>query len=229
MLGILVTAEVSGGHFNPTISIAWCVCGKLPWRKLPAYLVAQFLGSALAILLLLVVYWEKADEAGEGIGLLLASFPGLSSRPYWGSLVIDQVVASTFLLLAFSSIVERKLQPGPMLMALSVTGIILSLGLNAGSAMNPSMDFCAYLVAQFLGSALAILLLLVVYWEKADEAGEGIGLLLASFPNLSSRPYWGSLVIDQVVASTFLLLAFSSIVERKLQPGPMLMALSVAG
>jgi len=147
MLGILVTAEVSGGHFNPTISIAWCVCGRLPWRKLPAYLVAQFLGSALAILLLLVVYWEKADEAGEGIGLLLASFPGLSSRPYWGSLVIDQVVASTFLLLAFSSIVERKLQPGPMLMALSVTGIILSLGLNAGSAMNPSMDFCARAVA----------------------------------------------------------------------------------
>ena len=35
------------------------------------------MGSALAILLLLVVYWEKADEAGEGIGLLLASFPGL--------------------------------------------------------------------------------------------------------------------------------------------------------
>ena len=35
-----------------------------------------------------------------------------------------------------------------------------------------------------MGSALAILLLLVVYWEKADEAGEGIGLLLASFPNL---------------------------------------------
>ena len=22
-------------------SIAWCVCGRLPWRKLPAYLVAQ--------------------------------------------------------------------------------------------------------------------------------------------------------------------------------------------
>ena len=35
------------------------------------------MGSALAILLLLVVYWEKADQAGEGIGLLLASFPGL--------------------------------------------------------------------------------------------------------------------------------------------------------
>ena len=35
------------------------------------------MGSALAILLLLVVYWEKADQAGEGIGLFLASFPGL--------------------------------------------------------------------------------------------------------------------------------------------------------
>ena len=23
------------------ISIAWCVCGRMPWRKLPAYLIAQ--------------------------------------------------------------------------------------------------------------------------------------------------------------------------------------------
>jgi len=155
MLGILVTAEVSGGHFNPTISIAWCVCGRMPWRKLPAYLIAQFLGSALAVLLVLVVYWELAEKAGPSLGLGLASFPGLSTPPYWGSLVADQVVASTLLLLAFSSIVERKLQPGPLLMALSVTGIILSLGMNAGCAMNPSMDFCARaLAAAWSGSSV---------------------------------------------------------------------------
>jgi len=156
MLGILVTAEVSGGHFNPTISIAWCVCGRMPWRKLPAYLIAQFLGSGLAVLLVLVVYWEQADKAGVSLGLRLASFPNLSTPPYWASLVTDQVVASTFLLLAFSSIVERKLQPGPLLMALSVTGIILSLGMNAGCAMNPSMDFCSRAVAAaWSGSSVA--------------------------------------------------------------------------
>ena len=61
----------------------------MTWRALincqPAFLIKvhKFLGSALAILLLLVVYWEKADEAGEGIGLLLASFPNLVNLDKW--------------------------------------------------------------------------------------------------------------------------------------------------
>ena len=37
----------------------------------------QFLGSALAVLLVLVVYWEQADKLGVQLGLGLASFPGL--------------------------------------------------------------------------------------------------------------------------------------------------------
>ena len=72
----------------------------MPWKKLPAYLIAQvhrsrppekmnlgeasaetmffqFLGSALAVLLVLVVYWEQADKLGVQLGLGLASFPGL--------------------------------------------------------------------------------------------------------------------------------------------------------
>ena len=39
----------------------------------------QFLGSALAVLLVLVVYWELAEKAGPSLGLGLASFPGLVS------------------------------------------------------------------------------------------------------------------------------------------------------
>ena len=42
-----------------------------------SYFFPQFLGSALAVLLVLVVYWEQADKAGPTLGLGLTSFPGL--------------------------------------------------------------------------------------------------------------------------------------------------------
>ena len=121
-LGILVTAEVSGGHFNPTIRSRkqWngdfllqskqrqpmcfdqhcLVCLRKDaveeiasishrpgssidhalqkiwiWERLQMFF--QFLGSALAVLLVLVVYWEQADKLGVQLGLGLASFPGL--------------------------------------------------------------------------------------------------------------------------------------------------------
>lgn len=40
--------RISGGHFNPAISLAACVRGKLPLLHLPNYILAQFLGASLA-------------------------------------------------------------------------------------------------------------------------------------------------------------------------------------
>lgn len=45
MVLILVLAPVSGAHFNPAVTLAMSVTGKLPWREAPVYLVAQIVGS----------------------------------------------------------------------------------------------------------------------------------------------------------------------------------------
>lgn len=36
---------VSGAHVNPAVSLAMVILGKLPLKKFPVYVVAQFLGA----------------------------------------------------------------------------------------------------------------------------------------------------------------------------------------
>jgi aquaporin Z len=49
---ILFMGSVSGAHLNPGVSLAFALRGDFPWRRVPAYIVAQFLGAILATLLL---------------------------------------------------------------------------------------------------------------------------------------------------------------------------------
>ncbi|XP_075486545.1 aquaporin NIP1-1-like, partial [Primulina tabacum] len=38
----------SGAHFNPAVTVAFATCKRLPWKRVPAYISAQMLGSTLA-------------------------------------------------------------------------------------------------------------------------------------------------------------------------------------
>jgi glycerol uptake facilitator-like aquaporin len=42
---ILTLGPISGAHFNPAVTLALAATGKLPWREVPSYLVAQFAGG----------------------------------------------------------------------------------------------------------------------------------------------------------------------------------------
>jgi aquaporin Z len=45
---ILFMGAVSGAHLNPGVSIAFALRGDFPWKRVPAYIVAQFVGAVLA-------------------------------------------------------------------------------------------------------------------------------------------------------------------------------------
>jgi len=47
--------HISGGHFNPAVTLGAAVSGRLPWRDLPGYWVSQVVGGLLAGLALLVI------------------------------------------------------------------------------------------------------------------------------------------------------------------------------
>jgi glycerol uptake facilitator-like aquaporin len=63
---ILFMGTVSGAHLNPAVSIAFAARGDFPWKRVPAYIVAQFLGAILATLLL----WALIGKQGSA-GLTL--------------------------------------------------------------------------------------------------------------------------------------------------------------
>src|SRR5579885_2291112 len=60
--GLLVMAliytlgDVSGAHFNPVVTLAFALRGDFPWRRVPGYWLAQFVGSLLAALFLRLLF-----------------------------------------------------------------------------------------------------------------------------------------------------------------------------
>jgi glycerol uptake facilitator-like aquaporin len=51
---------VSGAHLNPAVSVAFAARGDFPWKRVPAYIGAQFVGAALATLVLWAFLGKQA-------------------------------------------------------------------------------------------------------------------------------------------------------------------------
>src|SRR6186997_1289453 len=57
---ILFMGKVSGAHLNPAVSVAFSLRGDFPWRRVPAYVIAQFLGAIVAT----SVLWALVGKQG---------------------------------------------------------------------------------------------------------------------------------------------------------------------
>ena len=51
MVMVYAGGNVSGGHYNPAVSLAAAIRGALAWRDFAPYIISQFIGGALAALL----------------------------------------------------------------------------------------------------------------------------------------------------------------------------------
>jgi glycerol uptake facilitator-like aquaporin len=88
---ILAFGPISGAHFNPAVTVADASQGGLPWREVPAYLLAQVLGAFLGVAMahgmfeLPVFAGSTHVRAGGGqiLGEALATFGLLCV--IWGS------------------------------------------------------------------------------------------------------------------------------------------------
>jgi len=56
---IITCAPVSGGHFNPAITICFAIWQGFPWRKVPHYIFSQIFGAFMAGLVLMGAYWPE--------------------------------------------------------------------------------------------------------------------------------------------------------------------------
>ncbi|KAH8807809.1 aquaporin-like protein [Xylogone sp. PMI_703] len=107
---ILICAPVSGGHFNPAITICFALWKGFPWRKVPQYIFAQVFGSFLAGLFVVGQYrqqiWDlKAKLIAEGVtsfnfnggpGSILCSFPN-ADQTNLGYLFMTEFFISSFI------------------------------------------------------------------------------------------------------------------------------------
>jgi glycerol uptake facilitator-like aquaporin len=75
---ILTFGPISGGHFNPAVSIADASQGGLPWRQVPGYIAAQLAGAILGVWVAHVMFGERllmlSLHARSGFAQLVSEF-----------------------------------------------------------------------------------------------------------------------------------------------------------
>src|SRR5260370_15993606 len=54
--GIIIAGKVSGGHYNPAVTIGLAASGRFAWADVPGYLVGQVVGAVVAALPLLPLH-----------------------------------------------------------------------------------------------------------------------------------------------------------------------------
>ena len=149
-LAIYVAGRRSGAHINPAVTVTLAVFEGFAWRKVMPYIGAQLLGAFIGALLVRWDYTETLAHVDPGHTIktqtVFATLPGNGSLPVseWGALR-DQIIGTAILLLVIRALGDVRNSPplanmAPLLIGLLIVVIGMSLGADAGYAINPARD-----------------------------------------------------------------------------------------
>jgi MIP family channel proteins len=190
-LGILISAlgHISGGHFNPAVTLGAWVTGKINSVRAPLFVVAQLAGAAAGAGLLRLALSEKIwkpTELGATLINPAARQVGFTTPK---ALLLEAIMTFALVLVVFGTAID----PRGTFKAIAGFGIglivaadILVGGVLTGASMNPARsfgpalltwtwtDFWVYILGPVAGAVIAA----EVYWffflrpQEAAEAPE---------------------------------------------------------
>jgi aquaporin Z len=66
LTGVYAFGTISGGHFNPAVTLGAAIAKRVEWKALPAYWITQVVGGAAAGGVIYVIASGKAGWTAEG-------------------------------------------------------------------------------------------------------------------------------------------------------------------
>ena len=167
---------ISGGHFNPAVSVGLATAGRFSWSDLPGYVIAQVLGGAVAALVLYLIVSGKADF--QGVGGFASNGYGDFSPGKFGlasGFITEVVMTAAFLIIILGATGKRSVAGfAPIAIGLGLTLIHLISIPVTNTSVNPARSTAVALFAQ--SPALSQLW---VFWA-APIIGAVIGALIYS-------------------------------------------------
>ena len=167
---------ISGGHFNPAVSLGLAVAGRFDWKELIPYWVAQVVGAIVAGAVLYTIASGKAGFVAGGFAS--NGFGELSPGGYslQSALLIEIVLTAGFLLVIIGS-TSRLVPAGfaPLAIGLALTLIHLIAIPVTNTSVNPARSTGAALFAD-----TAALGQLWLFWV-APLVGAALGALIWRF------------------------------------------------
>jgi len=166
-LAVLVSSlgAVSGGHFNPAVTLAVWIMGKITPARAVLYVVAQLVGGLAAGLALKLVFadsWQASNIGTPALGAGITPALGIG---------IEAVLTALLVLAVLGTAVDsRGPKIGGLAIGLAVAADILVGGPLTGAAMNPARwfgpavaagayaDWYVWWIGPLIGAAAAALL-----------------------------------------------------------------------
>lgn len=176
--GIYAVGHISGGHFNPAVTVGLAVAGRTDWKHVPAYAVAQLVGGLLASSALAVIaangpagFFAAKQDAGfasNGFGSASPGGFGLGAV-----LIAEIVLTAVFVTVILSATARPEYKAvAPLAIGLTLTLIHLISIPVSNTSVNPARSLAAavyggptalgqlwvFFVAPLVGAAIAGLL-----------------------------------------------------------------------
>lgn len=177
-LTVLVMAyavgHVSGGHFNPAVTLGAAAAGRFPWKDTVGYIVTQCVAAIAAAAVLLVVASGKAGFSASESGFATNGYGDRSPGGYslLACAVIEVLLTAVFIYVILG-VTDTRAPKGfaPIAIGLSLTLIHLISIPVTNTSVNPARSLGPALFAG--GDALAQLWLFI--------AAPAAGALIAGF------------------------------------------------
>jgi MIP family channel proteins len=155
-IGLMVAAagHISGGHYNPAVTIALWLGGKIGAVKSVAYIVVQLLGAVVAALVLLRLFDQSVATLTDAVPSV--NYGGVAGGPDNDGIIVGranalilEVILTFFLVYVIHGVAVDARGAhaiAPLAIGLTITMDILMAGPLTGAAMNPSRQFGVALV-----------------------------------------------------------------------------------
>ncbi|MEH0109227.1 aquaporin [Tersicoccus sp. MR15.9] len=193
VVGVLAFGHISGGHFNPALTLGAAIAGRTRWVHTPFYLLGQLVGGFAAAGLLYLVLHGHPQLGGTLPNVFSALSNGYDSHsptqfPLTSVLLVEAIGTALFVAVVLGATARRA---NNLLAALAagfgLTVVLAVTGPISNGAINPIRSTVAAVFAE--GWAVQQLW---VFWAAPLLGGLLAGLVFRSFLPVAPRATTGT-------------------------------------
>lgn len=127
LTGVYAFGAISGGHFNPAITLGAALARRVEWKVLPAYWIVQVIGGLLGAL---VVYYIAFGKPGfVATGHLAANGYGAHSPSGYslGAVILAEIVLTAIFLFVVLGSTDERAPKGFAGLAIGLTLALINM------------------------------------------------------------------------------------------------------